>query len=63
MPRLLPAFTDLPLRAKGLVVVSIPVLSLLIVLAAMVFVQREEQRGGTAGASIPWRSARISSSP
>src|SRR5437660_10445832 len=44
MPRSLPAFTDLPLREKGLVVVSIPALSLLIVLAAMVFVQHEEQQ-------------------
>jgi len=44
MPRLLPSFTNLPLRDKGLVVVSIPVLSLVIVLAAMVFVQREEQQ-------------------
>ena len=41
MSRLLSAFTNLPLRAKGLVVVSIPVVSLLIVLAAMVFAQRE----------------------
>ena len=44
MPRVFPAFADLPLRDKGLVVVSIPVLSLLIVLAAMVFVQREEHQ-------------------
>src|SRR5690348_12750994 len=44
MPRLSSAFTNLPLRDKGLVVVAIPVLALLVVLAAMVFVQREEQQ-------------------
>ena len=37
------AFSDLPLRQKGLVVVAIPVVSLLVVLAAMVFVQRAQQ--------------------
>lgn len=38
------AFSNLRLRDKGLIVVSIPVLALLIVLAAVVFVQREEQQ-------------------
>src|SRR5215471_18252867 len=38
------AFSNLPLRDKGLVVVSVPVVALLIVLAGMVFVQREEQQ-------------------
>ena len=44
MPRLFPAFSNLRLRDKGLIVVSIPVLALLIVLAVLVFVQREEQQ-------------------
>jgi PAS domain S-box-containing protein len=44
MPRLFTAFANLRLRDKGLIVVSIPVLALLIVLAALVFVQREEQQ-------------------
>jgi PAS domain S-box-containing protein len=39
-----PAFSNLPLRDKGLVVVAVPVLALLIVLVAMVLVQREEQQ-------------------
>jgi PAS domain S-box-containing protein len=43
MRRLLPAFADLPLRQKGLVLVAIPVLALLIVLAALVAVQHDEQ--------------------
>src|SRR6266542_684175 len=43
MKRRLPSFADLPLRDKGLVVVSIPVLALLLALTAMVFVQRAQQ--------------------
>jgi PAS domain S-box-containing protein len=43
MPRVAPRFSNLPLRDKGLIVVSIPVFALLVVLAAMVLVQREEQ--------------------
>jgi PAS domain S-box-containing protein len=44
MPRVLPSFADLPLRDKGLVVVSIPVLALLVALVALTAVQREEQQ-------------------
>ena len=38
-----PGFTNLPLREKGLVVVSIPVVALLAALTAAVFVQRAQQ--------------------
>ncbi len=43
MSRLFPAFADLPVRSKGLVVVAIPVLALLTVLTALLFTMREEQ--------------------
>src|SRR5262245_54163664 len=44
MPRASSAFSNLPLRDKGLVVVAVPVVALLIVLAGLVQVQREEQQ-------------------
>src|SRR5579872_5805114 len=43
MGRLFPAFADLPVRTKGLVVVAIPVLALLTALTALLFTMREEQ--------------------
>jgi PAS domain S-box-containing protein len=43
MKRGWPAFSNFPLRDKGLVVVSLPVLALLIALSAMVFMQRAQQ--------------------
>jgi PAS domain S-box-containing protein len=43
MSRAAPAFADLPIRTKGMVVVAIPVLALLVMLAAVLFVQRDEQ--------------------
>src|SRR5579862_876524 len=43
MNRRFPAFADLPVRTKGLVVVAIPVLALLTALTALLFTMREEQ--------------------
>jgi PAS domain S-box-containing protein len=43
MRRILPAFADLSVGGKGLVVVSIPVIALLIVLTAVFLAEREEQ--------------------